>query len=354
MPVMGLGTFLQPPSKIRDYVQMALEIGYRHIDTSFVYMNEEAIGKALERAIECRIVSREQLFISTKLPPVGNRAIDVKDYVEASLERLKLDYLDLYLIHVPFGFEPNRSGFGRIATDEKGNHVLDMDTDIVAIWQALEEQVENGRIRSIGVSNFNQRQVQCLLDISETPISTNQIELHAYLQQKKLVEFCFKNCVAVTAYASLGSPLSRTYFEKCFGYRHKSFPEVLCDPVIRKIAKRHRKCQAQILLRFWSQQCVPVIPGAISCAQLIENFNHVDFNLSAKEMKMISKLDKGEGARIFNGLYYTESECHPEYPFPVSEDDLNKPDLQKESVESPNKFEQNKKALQTKICGDIE
>lgn len=200
--------FAQAPDKeIEDALELALEAGYRHIDCAPVYMNEPAVGRVLRRWLDSGRLTRDELFVCTKLPVTGNRAADVEKCLRASLGDLQLDYVDMFLIHVPFGLPPMAGGdFQRHAS---GDLVLDPDTDHVAVWRRLEEMVALGLCRSIGVSNFNRRQLQRLLDATGAAGTIRpanlQIECHIYLQQHELVDFCRANGVVVTAYSPLGS-----------------------------------------------------------------------------------------------------------------------------------------------------
>lgn len=151
------------------------------------------------------------MFITTKLPTFGNRPEGVSKYLKLSLEALQLSYVDLYLMHGPFGFVDDDS---KQVPFKDGKALIDPSTDHIAIWREMEKQVEAGLVKAIGVSNFNPKQIQRLLDNAKIPPANLQIELHLYNQQKELVEFCKKKGIVVTAYSPLGSPdLSRYYKE---------------------------------------------------------------------------------------------------------------------------------------------
>lgn len=167
----------------------ALEAGYRLIDTAAVYENEPAIGNVLKRWLDSGKIQRSELFIVTKLPPTGNRHEDVEKWIKKSLANLQLDYLDLYLIHTPFTFVD--AGEEMHPYNENGEIMIDVTTDHVKTWQAMEQQVLEGRTRAIGLSNFNIVQIEKILNIAKIPVSNLQIELHVYLQQKELVNFFF-------------------------------------------------------------------------------------------------------------------------------------------------------------------
>ncbi|KAG8228477.1 hypothetical protein J437_LFUL009342 [Ladona fulva] len=220
MPLVGLGTWQAKDEEVEAAVSEALSAGYRHIDTAFNYGNEYAIGRVLKRWINGDASKRSELFITTKLPVYGNRPKDVEKYLTESLKRLQLDYLDLYLVHMPFTLMPDESG-ENFVTNPDGSPVLDPSTDHIQVWKALESQVDAGRVKSIGVSNFNAEQVSRLCAIARHPVSCNQVELHAFNQQQDLRKQCAKCCSSIvfTAYSPLGSPGAPQHFLNKYNYQ---------------------------------------------------------------------------------------------------------------------------------------
>ncbi|XP_058799853.1 aldo-keto reductase Mkms_1984-like isoform X2 [Phymastichus coffea] len=297
MPVIGLGTWQIKPDDVDRAVSAALEDGYRHIDTATVYKNEEAIGKSLKKWF-AKGNKREDLFITTKLPPIGARAADVEKQLRMSLERLALDYVDMYLIHSPTGY---------LSDDPP---VMDFTTDHLAIWKAMEAQVKAGRAKSIGISNFNETQVLNVFDNAEIKPSNLQIELHVYNQQKPLREFCAKRNIAITGYSTLGSPASSAFTAG------RALPQLMEHPSILKIAEAHGKSAAQVLLRHSVQSGITVIPKSTNPDRIKANHDIFDFELNEHEMKELSDLDKEEHGRIFNFLVFQGIEKHPQYPWP--------------------------------------
>lgn len=313
MPAVGLGTWQAKPEEIESIVNAALECGYRHIDTATNYNNEDAIGKALKRWFE-KGGTREELFITTKLPHFGNRPSDVERFIKLSLEKLGLDYLDMYLIHMPFAFKLDENTC-TAATNEDGSYILDLDTDPVSVWKEMEKQVKSGRTRSIGLSNFNEEQISTIWENAQIKPSNLQIELHAYMQQTPIRELCKKHNIVVTGYSPLGSPGAKTHFQTKYNYALDKFPDLLNHPIIQNIAAEHKKTTAQVLLRHLLQLGVVIIPKSTSSERIKSNIDLFDFALTEENMKVLSTLDKGSNGRIFDFLFFKGIQDHPHYPF---------------------------------------
>ncbi|GLG97976.1 Aldo-keto reductase AKR2E4 [Gryllus bimaculatus] len=271
IPLVGLGTWQAKSEEVKAALEEALKAGYRHIDTAFNYTNEETIGNVLKEWMDAGKIKRNDIFITTKLPHFGNRPSDVPKYLKKSLQRLQLDYVDLYLFHHPFAFFPDSSG--EVPAEENGNWVLDKGTDHLAIWKALEEQVDAGKAKGIGLSNFNISQIDRIIKNSRIPPVVLQVELHAYFQQKEIRHYCKEQGITVIAYSPLGSPGAKAHFMKKYNYSPDKFPDVLGTPAI------------------------------------------FDFDLSDSEMTQLDALDQGENGRIFDFLCWKGVQDHPEYPF---------------------------------------
>ncbi|CAH2094520.1 unnamed protein product [Euphydryas editha] len=317
MPTLGLGTWQASPEVIESTVYKALELGYRHIDTAFNYNNEEAIGNAIIKWINTGKGSRRDLFITTKLPHVGNRASDVKKFLDLQLKRLQMDYVDLYLIHVPFGFHCDPQTLTPVVKNT-GEYDLDMETDHISTWKEMEACQKEGRIHNLGLSNFNESQISKIIKTCTIRPQVLQVELHAYFQQLDLRKFCSEHDIVVTAYAPLGSPGAKEHFVNKYNYSPNVFPDLLGHPEVNEIAKNHNKTPAQVLLRYLIQQKVVVIPKSTSEKRLKENADIYDFELTPAEVNRLKKLDKGESGRIFNFLFWKGVENHPEYPFKLA------------------------------------
>ncbi|XP_063831422.1 1,5-anhydro-D-fructose reductase-like [Ostrinia nubilalis] len=316
MPTLGLGTWQAAPDVIESTVYKALDLGYRHIDTAFNYNNEEAIGNAIKRWISDGKGTRKDLFITTKLPHVGNRASDVLKFLDLQLCRLQTEYVDLYLIHVPFGFHCDPETLTPVVK-ENGEYDLDMETNHITTWKKMEECQKNGLARNLGLSNFNESQIEKIMKAATLKPQVLQVELHAYFQQKDLRKFCAENNIVVTAYAPLGSPGAKNHFVTKYNYSPDAFPDLLGHPEVVQIAEKHGKTTAQVLLHFLVQQKIVVIPKSTSDKRLKENMQIYDFELSPAEINRLSKLDQGEDGRIFNFLFWKGVERHPEYPFKI-------------------------------------
>ncbi|XP_044746202.1 1,5-anhydro-D-fructose reductase [Coccinella septempunctata] len=309
MPSIGYGTWQAKDDELEKAVEAALEAGYRHIDTAYVYENEKVIGKVLKRWFDEGKVKREDIFLVTKLPPGGVRPEGVSKYLNKSLANLQVDYVDLYLVHVPFSFKDIEGNLHPTKPD--GTIDMDTSTDHVAIWKEMEKQMDSGKTKAIGLSNFNKTQIERVLKNCRIRPSALQIELHAYLQQNELVDFCKQNNIIVTAYSPLGSP-GLAAFVANFGQKI-DLPDILGNPTIKAIAKKHSKTEAQVVLRFDIQRGIVPIPKSTNPARLRQNLDVFDFELDEQDIKELKGLDAG--VRILNFQLFKGIQHHPEYPF---------------------------------------
>jgi diketogulonate reductase-like aldo/keto reductase len=261
-------------------VVSALEAGYRHIDCAYGYGNETEVGAAVKQVIASGKLSRQDIFLVSKLWNTRHNPEDVKPSLKESLTMLGVDYLDLYLIHWPHCF---KAGPEMFPMDDQGN-ILYGDVHFLETWKAMEDCVDEGLIKSIGVSNFNSRQVQELLDKARIKPAVLQIEVNPYFQQDKLVAFCQERGVAVTAYSCLGAP-ERPWADQ-------TQPRQLDDPVIVEIAGRLGRTPAQVILRWLLQRNIVVIPKSVTPARIVQNFQISDFELSAADMEKMRSVNK--------------------------------------------------------------
>ncbi|CAH0393579.1 unnamed protein product [Bemisia tabaci] len=310
IPAIGLGTGTITPNEADEAIANALEIGYRHIDTAFNYRNEAAIGSALKKWFQ-KGGKRGDLFITTKLPHHANRAESVEKYLTHSLKDLGLEYVDMYLIHMPYG---TKEGNNLTEATDNGNVIFE-SVDHLALWAKMEEQVIAGRAKSIGLSNFNQSQILNIYNNAKIKPSNLEVEAHAYFQQMELREFCREYNIVITAYSPLGSPNDRKRIHKG---TEKDVPSLLELREVKEIAEKYNKTAAQILLRRSVQSGLAVIPKSSNKDHQRENFDIFDFNLSEDDVAKMRNLDKGEIGRLFDFLgFFKDLNKNPQYPFPL-------------------------------------
>ncbi|XP_065563061.1 1,5-anhydro-D-fructose reductase-like [Artemia franciscana] len=315
MPILGLGTWSARPEEMKIAINEALKVGYRHFDTAFTYMNEESIGEVLAEWISQGRIKREELFIVTKLPMIGNRSSDVDIFLKESLKRLKLSYVDLYLIHAPTGLKRDMKDINNVFPEqENGEMDWDMDTNLPTLWQAMEQQVDLGLAKNIGLSNFNESQIRKIMNDCRIQPANNQVEIHAYFLQTELRDVCKEFGITVCAYSPLGSPGRQVLFEER-GIENGFIPDILQNPVVSELAKKHEKTPAQILLRYLAQLQVVVIPKSTNPKRIAENFKIFDFELSPEDISDLNSLDQGQKGRTFDWTFFKGAQKHPEYPF---------------------------------------
>ncbi|KAM3926623.1 aldo-keto reductase family 1 member C3-like [Leptodactylus fuscus] len=303
IPMIGLGTYAPeefPKSMAEEAVKIALEVGYRHIDAAFLYGNEVEVGRGINAKIADGTVKREDVFYTGKLWSTYQSPEWVRPALEKSLKSLQLDYMDLFLIHSPLEFKP---GDVLHPVDENGK-VIYHNTDIRDTWKAMEDCKEAGLVKSIGVSNFNHKQIELILNMPGLRYkpACNQVECHLYLNQSKLLEFCKSHNIVLAAYWVLGSTRDVRWIDQ-------STPVLLEDPVLNAIAKNHNRTPAQVAMRHLLQRGIVVIAKSFNPGRIKQNFEIFDFELSEEEMKTLNGLNQ-------NRRYVDISafKDHPKYP----------------------------------------
>lgn len=272
MPQLGIGMYALSSDEAEFAVKEALQAGYRLIDTANVYMNEKAVG----RGMKASGVKREEIFLSTKLWPQDYAYEDAKKAINASLKRLDTPYIDLLLLHQQYG-------------------------PYLEAYKAMEEAVKEGKVRSIGLSDFNATRFQDVIDHCEIKPVLHQIETHPFYQERDLAKLASKTGTYIESWFPLG------------GREDKD--KILLNPTLCEIAKAHNKTTAQIVIRWHLQMGYIVIPGTCDKKEILENINVFDFELTDEEMKTIEKLDG-------TGRFFTMSEEEQERWFMSSHIDF--------------------------------
>lgn len=259
MPMAGIGTFLLTPDEAEASVLAALEGGYRLIDTANAYVNEKAVGRAMKKSG----LKREEIFLETKLWPSFYENVDA---VDKTLERLGTDYIDLLLIHQPAG-------------------------NYVAGYRQMEKAYQEGKVKAIGLSNFNQAQMEEILGLCQVKPAVLQTEVHPYFQEQELKKFLSKEGMVIQAWYPLG-------------HGDKALLE---EPLFTELGKKYGKTNAQVILRWHIQDGNIVIPGSKNPAHIKDNFDLFDFSLTEEEMAKIAALDKN------TRYYYSTPEMLKKY-----------------------------------------
>jgi alcohol dehydrogenase (NADP+) len=260
LPALGFGTLIPDHAETITATNSALEAGFRHFDCAERYGNELEVGKGLQAGIAASAttgapITRENIFITTKLWNSNHRPDRVEPAFEASLARLQIDYLDLYLIHTPFAFQP---GDNQDPRDKDGNVIYDSETTLLDTWKALEAFVDHGKCRAIGLSDITLDKLKPIYESARIKPAVIQVESHPYLPETELLDYCKQNNIVLLAFAPLG---------------HGMKPGLLEDPVISSIAKRVGKTPAQVLLAWAIQRGTALLTTPRSAARAKENFD---------------------------------------------------------------------------------
>ncbi len=291
LPSVGLGLWKIEPSQTADMVRSAIEAGYRHIDAACDYGNELQAGAGLKRAMQSGLCRREELWITSKLWNTYHQPQHVRPALEKSLADLGVDYLDLYLIHFPISLKyvaiEDRYPPGWFFDPQAEKPRMQSEAvPIAETWGAMEELLQAGLVKHIGISNFCVSLIRDLLSYASVRPSVLQVESHPYLVQEQLLRYCRQEQLAYTAFSPLGAgsyvPLGMA----------SASDSVLEQTVVRELAQAHNKSPAQIVLRWGVQRGTAVIPKTSRPERLSENIDLFDFELSESEMQDISNLDR--------------------------------------------------------------
>jgi alcohol dehydrogenase (NADP+) len=284
MPALGFGTLIPDLAVTRTATREALEAGFRHFDCAERYRNEREVGEALRAGLAAEGIARKDIFVTTKLWNTNHRPERVEPAFEASLDRLGLNYLDLYLMHTPFAFQP---GDEQDPRDQNGNVLYDRGVTLLDTWAAMESLVDHGRCRAIGLSDITLREVLPIYESARIKPAVIQVEAHPYLPETEVLEFCKETGVAFLAFAPLG---------------HGIRPGPLEDPVISAIAVRVGKTSAQVLLAWAVQRGTALLTTPTTAGRARENLN-----ISALPEDAFDQINRIQTRQRFNEVVKTGS-----------------------------------------------
>lgn len=284
MPVLGFGTLIPDAAVTISATRDALEAGFRHFDCAERYGNEREVGEALQAGLAARGIAREDIFVTTKLWNTNHRPERVEPAFEASLERLGLEYLDLYLIHTPFAFQP---GAEQDPRDQDGNVLYDRGVTLLDTWRAMESLVDHGKCRAIGLSDIGLNELLPIYESARIKPAVVEVEAHPYLPETDLLEFCKEKAIVLLAFAPLG---------------HGIKPGPLEDPVISAIAARVGKTPAQVLLAWAVQRGTALLTTPRSAARARENFD-----ITALPEDAFDEINRIQTRQRFNAVVKTGS-----------------------------------------------
>lgn len=260
IPAIGYGT-CRPQQGFIEAFEEALETGYRHIDTASFYRCEQIIGRIINKWISAGKLKREDLFITSKYMPKQGEDQDVDSTMDQTLAELQTDYVDLYLIHAPLS-----------------------DKENIEIWEKLEQQVDAGRAKYIGLSNFKPEQIEVVLKNCRIKPVCLQNQVHMYAQQKELQEYCKKNDIIIVCYTPLGAP----------GRENGDKLDIIHNETVKNVAEKYNKSTAQVALRFLIDKHLVPVPKSWNPKRIKENFDVFDFKLSEEDLKILEELDQNK------------------------------------------------------------
>src|SRR5579871_245728 len=284
MPVLGFGTLIPDAATTISATKAALEAGFRHFDCAERYRNEREVGEALRTGLAARGIARDDIFLTTKLWNTNHRPERVEPAFEASLDRLGVNHLDLYLVHTPFAFQP---GDEQDPRDQSGNIIYDQGVTLLDTWRAMESLVDRGKCRAIGLSDIALNQLVPIYEAARIKPSVVQVEAHPYLPETELLDYCKQNDIVFLAFAPLGHGLK---------------PGPLEDPIISAIAARVGKSPAQVLLAWAVQRGTALLTTPRTADRARENFD-----ISALPEEALDEINGIQTRQRFNAVVKTGS-----------------------------------------------
>lgn len=280
IPAFGLGTWKSPKGEVREAVKEALKVGYRQIDAAWIYQNEQEVGQGLGESIEAGVVSREEIFVTSKLWNTFHAPEDVEKGCQETLDALGLDYLDLYLMHWPIAFKPGKSQH-----KEAEDFWPLPEMPFAKTFEAMLALREKGLVKSVGVSNFTVSKLAQLIAESGAVPAMNQVELHPYNPQNELLDYCRDQEIQVTAYSPLGSG------DRPDSMKQKDEPPLLDNETVISTAEKEGVTPAQLLIAWAIARDTVVIPKSTNAGRIAQNFEAASYSISPEAKAALDGID---------------------------------------------------------------
>lgn len=299
LEAIGLGTWKSEPEKVEHAVEYALENGYHHIDCAKTYGNEDAVGRAFSKVFSKENVNRKDIWITSKLWNNAHKKDDVVPALKNTLNDLQLNYLDLYLMHWPVAFKPEIDGI-----PETDDEFLSLEeVPLIETWEAMVEAKRQGLVKHVGVSNFSSKKLEDLSQKTDDIPEMLQVELHPYLPQNELLDYCVNKGINVTAYSPLGSG------DRPEDMKADNEPNLLDNPTIKSVAEKHDCHPAQVLIKWAESRGTAVIPKSTTESHIKANLESADLELTDDDFKAIATIDT-EFRYVDGSFYMTEGNSY--------------------------------------------